>query len=71
MPPLSDLQRAQHTDLVTLALLKLVQSPDSEKLQGRPWESKEMRELEVQVDILQPVERSTVSELTEHPVLQA
>ncbi len=47
---LSDLQRAQRTDLVPLALLKLVQSPDSEKLQGRSWESKEMRELEVQVD---------------------
>ena len=47
---LNDLQRAQRTDLVTLALLKLVQIPDLEKIQGRPWESKEMKELEVQVD---------------------
>ena len=30
---LSDLQRAQRTDLVSLAILKLVQSPDLEKLQ--------------------------------------
>ena len=47
---LSDLQRAQRTDLVTLALLKLVQSPGLETLQGRPWEAKEIRELEVQID---------------------
>ena len=43
---LSDLQRAQGTDLVTLVLLELIQSPDSEKLQGQPYEAKELRELE-------------------------
>ncbi len=47
---LSDLQRAHRTDLVTPALLKLVQRPDLAKLQGRSWEAKEMRELELQID---------------------
>ncbi len=58
---LSDLQRAQRTYLVTLAFLKLVQSPDLGMLRGRPWEAKEMREAQIDADV-----RKTVTEFYTH-----
>ncbi len=46
----NDLKRAPQTDLLTLALRILVESPDLDRLAGRPWESKELRELEHRFD---------------------
>ncbi len=45
-----DLKRAQQTDLVILALRRLVESSDLDRLAGRPWESNELGELEHQFD---------------------